>query len=309
MQSSLGPSSSRLPTIVTALAIVLALIGVGGIAAGAADKPDDDATVASSGTTDTTARDSSGTTVAGGESPGTSAAGQPGATTKSTAAGGGSTPTTVSAACPSPPAASADPGGHQAPALGTYTYVSCADDSDTTDVKVAAGESSGGVQRRNISDQSSGFPQTSTFAYGPAGVIFESLTVTTPQGRFTCDWDPDVVNYPPTLKMGTEWTSKSSCDLKDARGVKLGTIDVDGSGKVTGRVAVSVGGTTVNAWAIEGTIVLTTETGFGNSTQTIKQRSYYDPTRGLSLFRHTEATSAQGNFTRDDRLVSLTPKS
>src|SRR5688572_11402162 len=140
MQSTSGPFSSRLPTVLMALAVVLALIGVGAIASGAADKPEDELaqTVGSTTTTEV----GTATTLPGVGGVATTVAGGTTATTaKTTGTTGGTTPTTTSAACPTPPAASADPGPHTPPAVGTYTYADCADSSDTLDTKVTDGGS------------------------------------------------------------------------------------------------------------------------------------------------------------------------
>lgn len=307
MQTGSGPFASRLPTVVTAIAVVLAVIGLGVAVSGAADKPADKLASNDASTTTTTAV----TTTVVADATTTTAARGSVTTTKSTGTTAKSTTaTTLAAACAAPPAASADPGAQQAPAIGTYTYASCSDSSDTSEMKVAAGTGGNGTARRVVSENTSGFAQTSTYAYGPSGVLLESLTVSTPQGPYTCDWDPDVVNYPPSLKVGTTWTAKSSCQLKNSKGVSQGELKLDGTGKVSGKVQFAVGGTSVNAWVVEATIKLTTVvTGFGTQTATVTSKDYYDPTRGIDLYRHYEGTSEQGgSVTRDERLTSLTPK-
>ncbi len=313
MQTGSGPSASRLPTVITAIAVVLAVIGLGVAVSGAADKPADNKVASDDSSTTTTfvgdggdvgtpGTDSATTTPTFARSP-TTTAKSTGTTAKST------TPTTASAACAAPPGASADPGAQQAPAIGTYTYASCSDTSETSDMKVAAGTGGNGTARRVVSENTSGFAQTTTYAYGPSGVLLESLTVSTPRGPYTCDWDPDVVNYPPSLTVGTTWNTKSSCQLKNSQGVSQGELKLDGTGKVTGKVQFAVGSTSVNAWVIEATIKLTTTvTGFGSQTATVTSKDYYDPTRGLDVYRHSEGTSEQGSVTRDERLTSLTPK-
>ncbi len=310
MQTGSGLSSSRLPSVITGVALVLALVGVGGIAIGAADEPSDDLKT-STGTTiggdGGDAPTGASTTLAGGAS--TTAAAGASTTAKPTGTTAKPTATTAtSAACPVAPAATADPGAQQPIPIGTFTYASCSDASKTSDMKVAAGPSGGGVTRRNVSEEASGFAQTATLAYGGSGVLLESLTVQTPQGPVTCDWNPDVLNYPNGLTLGREWTAKSSCPLKGSKGVKMGDLTLDAKGKVSGKVQVNVGGTNVNAWVIDATITLTTKTSFGDQTVTVVSKDHYDPTRGLDLFRHSEAKSGQETMVRDERLTSLTPK-
>jgi hypothetical protein len=317
MQTGSGASASRLPTVITAIAVVLAVIGLGGVVTGAADEPSDKVDSSTRTTFDGDGGDGgdggdiggSSSTLAGGTTTTTT----PGASTttaKPTATTSKSTATTSLAACPIPPAATADPGAQQPPALGTYTYMSCSNTAETTDMKVAAGASGNGVTRRLVSETEDGFGQTTTYAFGPSGVLLESLTVQSPQGPFTCDWNPDVVNYPPSLTLGKEWTAKSSCQLRDDKGVSRGQLELDGTGKVTGRVQVNIGGTNVNAWVIEGVIKLkTTVTGFGSQTATVTSKDYYDPTRGIDLYRHAEGTTGPGgDEVRDERLTSLAPK-
>ncbi|HUR78705.1 MAG TPA: hypothetical protein VMZ22_12220 [Acidimicrobiales bacterium] len=312
MQMSSRLTSSRLPTVVMALAIVLALIGVVGIAAGAADKPDDDNVAVTGSTTTTTQVDGPSTTLPGYEGPSTTGADGTTATTRKTS-GTTSKPgsTGPTAACPAPPPATANPGPHQPPAVGTYTYASCSDSEDTEEQAVSAGASSGGVTRRNVSDNTSGFPQTATLAFGPSGVLLESLSVSAPQGKLNCDFQPDVVNYPPSISVGSQWTADSSCDLKqEGNPATIGKITIKGSGKVSGKVVVSVGGTSVNAWVVEGDITLTFDvTGFGSGTTHVKSKDYYDPAHGVDVYRHAESTSQEGTETFEQRLVSLTPKS
>ncbi|MEY2471376.1 MAG: hypothetical protein QOK28_705 [Actinomycetota bacterium] len=303
---------SRLPTVVIAVAIVLALIGIGGVAFGAADKPSHDA--ASNGSTTTTEFVGDGGDAGGSGSTQSTLTTLAGATTTTAKAGAAPTTTAAakpSAACPDPPATNADPGGNQPPAVGRYTYVNCADSSDTVETSITAGNSGNGITRRNVNGDSGGQEQTSSIAYGPAGVTVESLAFDTPQGHMTCDLNPDLENYPADMHVGAQWSGSSSCDIKNSKGVKFGTIKIDAAGKVTGKVAATVGSTTVNAWAVEGTITLTFDIpSFGSQTTHIIERGYYDAAHGIEVYRHTEATSSGGgqSVVRDEKLTSLTPK-
>jgi hypothetical protein len=311
MQSITG-ASSRTTFIVIGAAIVLALAGIVGIAIGGADDGDGDLT-SSVGTT--TTFDGDGGDTGGSDSTIAPSDTAPGATT--TTARRGTTATTlagpgttvVTAACPVAPAASADPAASAtAPAVGTYTYASCTDSADTQESKIAAGSSGGGTTRRNVSSSAAGFEQTASIAYGPNGVLLESITINSPQGKLTCDWKPDVQNYPATLTTGTTWNADSSCDLKQETGASPGKLTLKATGKVTGKVAVNVSGTTVNAWVIESTIKLTTNVAFGSTTVNVNALSHYSTAHGLDVFRHSQTQSEGGTITRDEHLVSLTPK-
>jgi len=303
----------RVTTIVTAIAIVLALIGIGGVAFGAADKPSDNE-VASTDSTTTTSEFSTDSTLPGDTTTTTPAgsvttSGNKTATTKApgtaTTAGGSKAIT----GCNDAPATAADPGQAKPPAVGKYTFVSCTDSDDSVETSITAGNSSGGVTRRVINANEAGMQQSSTIAYGPNGVFIESLSFDTPQGRATCDLNPDVKNYPADIHVGSEWSTSSTCDIKTANGTKFGTIKLDSAGKITGKVATTVGGAAVNGWVAEGVIDLTaTIPSFGSQTSHIVERGYYDAAHGIEVFRHTEATSGSSKVVRDDKLVSLTPK-
>jgi hypothetical protein len=320
MEPISGLAASRRSAIVIAVAVVLALIGVSAIALGAADDDDGDKIASTRTTRDgdggdggDTDGDSSDTTTS--LLPGATVTTQAGSTgttargsTGTTAAPGPGT-TVVTAACPAAPAAGADPAATAtAPATGTYTYANCTNASDTTESKISAGQSGDGVTRRGVSSSAGGFEQTATIAYSSAGVLLERIVINSPQGKLTCDWNPDVVNYPGQLKNGTTWTAKSSCDLKQENGSSPGKLSIDATGKVTGKVAVNVGGVAVNAWVIESTIKLTTNVAFGSTTVNVSALSHYSPAHGLDVFRHSQTQSQQGTTTRDEHLVSLTPK-
>jgi hypothetical protein len=304
MQSTPG-ASSRTPTVVVVLAIVLALIGVGGVAFGLADKPSKKVASTESTTTtefgtDTTFPGETTTTAAGAAGGTTTTAkGSPVTTAKP---GGGTTATTALDGvgdCPAPAASSTDPGAAQAPAIGTYTFVSCTDSSDTTEVKVAAGASGNGVTRRNITEsQGTGMSQTATEAYGPNGVLDEVWTIKSGLGDFKCDWNPDLLLFPAQLSVGKTWTSDSTCTVSG------NTLHITGTGKISGRVNVNVAGTMVNAWVVDATIKFS---GGGNEvTETL--HDYWDAAHGVNVYRNVQANTAQGSISRVDHLKSLTPK-
>ncbi|HVT78703.1 MAG TPA: hypothetical protein VHD87_16810 [Acidimicrobiales bacterium] len=312
MQPISATPSSRVATVMIAVAILLALVGIGGVAFGAADKPSTKASATGS-TTSTSELSASDTTLPGATE--TTAAGAGGGATSTTIASGNhSTATTAAGAKPSgicgdAPATATDPTANQAPAIGRYTFVDCSDNSKTVDEAVTAGASSNGVTRRNVTADMGGQQQTSSIAYGPNGVLIESLSFDSPQGRLTCDLNPDVLNYPADIHVGSQWSGSSTCDIKNNAGVKYGTIKLDSTGKVTGKVAATVGTTTVNAWSVEGTITLTaTVPSFGSQTTHINERGYYDPAHGIEVYRHAEVSNGANNVTTDEKLSSLTPK-
>jgi hypothetical protein len=309
MQLTPGATPSRLPTVLVAVALVLALIGVGAVAFGAADKPSKKA--ASTGSTTTSTVFASDATIPG-ETTTTAAAGSTGGTTATTAksstgttAKPGTTATTSQDGvgdCPAGTASATDPGAAQAPAVGTYTYVSCTDSSDTSESKVAAAQSGNGVTRRTITEEAEqGASQTSTRAFGPNGVLDELWTIHSGLGDFRCDWNPDLLLFPAQLTVGKTWNVDSSCTIQTPQG--NANLHVAGTGKISGRVQVSVGGTNVNAWVVDATIHVDAPG------QTVDQtvHEYWDPAHGVAVYRNVKASTAQGSVTRVDRLKSLTP--
>jgi hypothetical protein len=303
----------RVPTVLTALAIVLALIGIGGVAFGWADDSSND--VAANGTTTTTAfsgdgGDSGGdigsslTTLPGGAVTTTPTTVKPstGTTAKPTT---GTTSIDGTGDCPVPPAASSDPGAHQPPAVGTYTFVSCTDAKDQTEVKITAGQSANGVTRRDVTQESGGITQTATEAWGPNGVFQEVLTIKTGFADIKCDWNPDVLLFPAQLSVGKTWTADSTCTVPNPQDPsKPITLHLTADAKISGRVSPNVGGTVVNAWVVDAHIKLSTPNGDVDLTE----HDHFDPAHGVSVYRHSESHSSQGSVTRIDRLKSLTPK-
>ncbi len=303
MDSTPIPASLR--TLLVAVAAVLALVGGIGVATGAADDGGDDVTTAGGKTTTTLtvtddtiggAEDGTTTTALAGVG-GTTTTGKSGSSTKP-----GSTATTIvsseSNACGAPPASTTDPGPIQPPAVGVYKYVLCSDGSAAESQGVREGQSGGGRTRRSIDVKFGNLTGQATVAYGAEGVLQEVLDI--PAYRVHCDWNPDVVQYPAALSVGATWTSKSSCTAPPA-----GKIELTGTGKITGRVMVTVGNVTVNAWVVEGTITTTA----AGQTNTIKETDYFDPTRGIELYKKTVAPDGQGGtITAVRRLASLTPQ-
>jgi hypothetical protein len=316
MQSTPAAASSRLPIVVIAVAIVLALIGIGGIASGAADKPSDDVAT-SGGTTTTTDLGGFGGGDGGDSGVGSSLTTLPGApgtttpTTQKSTTGTTAKSTTGTTSldavgdCAAPAASSTDPGAEQAPAVGTYTYVSCTDSSDTTDVKVAAAQSGNGVTRRDVTEEAGGLSQTATEAYGPNGILQEVLTIKTGFADIKCDWNPDVLLFPAQLSVGKTWTADSKCTVTNPQDPsKPITLHLTADGKISGRVAANVGGTTVNCWVLDAHVKLDTPNGAVDLTE----HDHFDPVHGVNVYRHSESHSAQGNVTRIDKLKSITPK-
>lgn len=297
------PLPAGLRTLLTAVAAVLALVGLVGVATGAADDSGDD--LGTAGATTTTALGGSDLTL-GGDSSTTVPSGP------STTAGGGTTattakptgPTTTVAAvetdaCGAPPAAATNPGPIVAPAVGIYTYVACDDPAKSQDTTVRAGQDGGGKLRREISGTFGGFTGTLTTAYG-GGVLEEVLKIQAFGNTIVCDFNPDVVEYPASLNVGAQWSTKSSCT---ASGVKL---TYDFTGKISGRKTVTVGGTPVTTWVVE--VVQNFSAGQQGS-GTVTSTRYYDPSRGVDLYLNSTAKDGEGNTqTESLRLANLAPR-
>lgn len=297
------PLPASLRTVLIVAAAALALVGAGGLATGAADG-DDLTTAGNQSTTTLAGTDStlgvgSDTTTTTTASTATTVRGAPATTAKP----GGTTGTTVAAvetnACATPPDSAGNPGAIQAPALGIYSFVSCADGSPVDDETIREGASGGGKVRRLISHTQQGVQLTETVAYGPEGVIQESLNVTAFGQQANCDWNPDIVEYPANLSVGATWSVKSQCTTS------FGQFKVEGTGKVLGRKTVTIGGTAVNTWVIETKIKLQTPQG----NQQADELDYFDPSRGIDLYRKTVASDGEGGtVTVVRRLASLTPR-
>ena len=303
------PTASR---ILLVLSLVLGVIGIGGAASGAADK--DSGKQASTPTTrlrDTTTTELPTTTTVPATT--TTVKGKPVATTAKPKA----TTTTVALGgeCVGAPT-STNPGAEQPPAIGTFTYVSCSDASQTTELKVAAGANTAGVVRRQVTTaQGQLGTATATAAYGTAGIIQEKLTIQAQGVSLQCDWIPDIVEYPAALAVGTAWNADSKCTAQTAYGAI--TIHAVAARKVTGRVATKIAGTSVNTWVIDSTLTLTFSggpvtrpvNGSVNETST----TFFDPTRGIEVYDKS-TSEGKGDFafpsqTNERRLKSLTPTS
>lgn len=297
------PASVR--AVLIAVAGVLVLVGAGGLATGAADNTDDLATAG--GSTTTTFSSTNSTLGRGSDVTTTTLPGATGTTAKAptatTAKPGSATGTTTVAAvdtnaCASPPDSSTNPGAIVAPAVGTYSFVSCDDGSMVDTEKIREGSNGGGKLRRLVSHDQQGVQLTETVAYGPEGVLQEVLNVSAFGRQATCDWNPDILEYPANLSVGATWSVKSQCTTS------FGPFKVEGTGKVVGRKTVSIGGTTVNTWVVQTQIKLQTPQG----NQEADELDYFDPSRGIDLYRKTVASDGQGGkVTVVRRLASLTP--
>lgn len=293
---------AALRTLLTVVAAVLALVGIVGVASGAADDGEDVSTAQDQTTTtfagsDTTLPGETTTSVAGGTAT-TTNGGSPGTTARPSGPA-----TTVAAlqsdACGAPPAATSNPGPIVAPAVGVYSYVSCDDPAKSQDTTVRPGKDGGGKLRREISAAFGGFNGTLTVAYG-GGVVEEVLTIQAFGNTIVCDFNPDVVEFPASLEVGTQWSTKSSCT---ASGAKL---DYEFIGKIVGRSTVTVGGTAVKTWVVEATQSFSAG---AQGSGTVTSTRYYDPSRGIDVFIKSSAKDNQGNEqTTRIRLASLTPK-
>lgn len=287
------------------IAIVLALIGVGGLAAGAADDDSNDGSSATPGSTTTTegsSDTSSFVTVTSPTSAGVTTTTRRTATTK--APGTATTQATGECATTS---GSGNPGAVKPPALGTYTYASCGS-GDKLDIVVTAGQNSGDVTRRNVSAQVEGNGITAHNAYGPNGVTQESATIVLGVS-VECDWNPDVVDYPAVLEVGTTWSVNSECAL----GPNGGKMKETGTRKITGVASLVIGGAAVTGWLIDETEKLVITAKNQSPTTFTSSRTYlFDPTRGVTLYEKVvdEVSGAinQPKTTSERRLTNLTPK-
>ena len=305
-------SSSRLPTVLIAVAAALAIIGATLAATGAADDDSKNLASSSSRRTTTTELRADGGGDGGDVDP------LPGVVSPTTGGSGGRSSTTMRATgttrppdappadCPTPPSTNASLQAPTPPAAGTYEYVSCADANDESD-NTKVEEKPGDPQRRLITSNLAGYPQTKTAFYGPNGVFQESFSI---GGLVTCDWDPDILELPPTINVGTSWSADSRCTITSPQGT--GTLELKASNKVTGKVAFPVGGTPVNAWAIESNahVKITGKNQRGetqSSEYDIVSRLFYAPAQGVDVYRHLELKTTEGTTTIIDRLKSVTP--
>lgn len=280
------PSVATGPSVVIlAIAVVLTSIGIGGLATGAADKQSSVNAAVQTSTTTTAVTsplvtvDASTTTV------------KVTATTKLSAA---TTQVAIGGRCKGVTTPK-DPGAQKPPVLGTYTYLQCGSGEASDTFKVDAGAD---PAHRVVTMVASQGTRSETRAYA-AGVTSEKFTIATASGTVACDWDPDIVQYPAQLALGTRWQLDSSCEDKNY-GVKL---HVTGAASVVDRVVTTVGDSTVTAWAINSDITLSIS-GFGNQMSHIVGTTYYEPMRGLEVY---EKATTNGAEPVEKVLKSLTP--
>lgn len=291
------PASLR--TVLIAVAAVLALVGVTGVATGAADNDSGHVAAVSSRTTTTLRNTDSNpgsfddvtTTL-----PGVTTT--VGKTTGTTAKGGATATTVVSSesnACAAPDGPGA-PANSTAPAVGVYSYVNCSDGSAGTDSKVEVGSAVDGKTRRRVTVSRQGSSITEIRSYTDGAVTLEGLDIASPYGTIHCDINPDVVETPGGLAKGKQWSGSGSCDQP----APIGKITFSGSGKVTGAKTVTIGGTAVQVWVIETTLKVTA----AGQTQNTSAISYYDPSRGIDVYQQATVSGT----TIQMRLASLTPR-
>ena len=277
------------------IAIVLALVGGVGLVAGAADDNSND--VKSAGATTTSTTEASSDTTAPLVTVSVPSTGVTTTTAKTTATTKATTATTAASTGPcAHSSASTDPGAQKAPANGSYTYAVCGSGDDADTFKVSAGPD---ANRRilTISTQQGTQNETRNFA---AGVVREKFVTSGGGATVNCDWNPDIVQYPAQLAVGTKWKVDSSCEDKNLN-VK---IHVTGSGEVTERVSMVIGGTAVTAWSVASDVTIAV-TGFVNQTVHSVGTTFYEPTRGLEVY---DKSTVNGQ-TVEKVLKSLSPKS
>ena len=288
-----------------ALSLALALIGTIGAATGAADKKSDDLKTASPSTSTTVTDETTTSTTATSDSTSSTTATTVKRGTTATTRGAGTTVTTAKPGACEHRAATTPPGPHAAPAIGKYTYTDCAT-GETATRAVTAGANSGGVTRRVIQNSMGGFELYATTAFSTNGVIQEKAELRAFGQSAQCDWQPDLVEYPGNLAVGTTWSANSTCTLPN--GAKL---TLTGTRKVTGISTFVVGDTPVTAWIVDDTQNLSTTIQGRPGTVTNKGFHLYDPAHGLVVYEKV-TVSGTGLFavpetTAEGRLLSLTP--
>ena len=311
MQTLFPSKPSTATVVLLAASVLLAVVGVGGALAGAADKKDSPKHQALTPTSIETA------TTASSVDAGTTTT-LPGVTTttrKTTATTARPTATTAAPGpntCSSTPS-NTNPGAIQPPAVGTFSYVSCTDPNSTSDITVAAGTNSTGVVRREVTTSQGNLgTATATAAYGSSGVIQEKLTIKSNGITLQCDWNPDILEYPPDLSVGKSWNADSSCTAQTGFGAI--TIHATATRKVTGRVTTTIGGTSLTAWVVDSTLILKfTKPAPAPVNGEVDESShaFYDPTRGIEVYDKS-TSKGSGDFaypetTTERQLKSLTP--
>jgi hypothetical protein len=289
--------AARAPMAVLAAAIVLALAGITGVLAGVGNNDSKHNSIsAAEKSTSTTTYDSSDTSLPGAVSVPTTGVGAVTTLKPATATTKPSTATTQADA-PTPchgAAAAKDPGAQKPPAVGTYTYSNCADGGAADTLKVSAGAD---PAHRVLETSTPQGAQTETRRYGP-GVIREKFTIAYGGANVACDWNPDIVQYPAQLQVGTQWQVDSSCEDPTYK-VK---VHATGTAKVVGRVLTKVGDTTVTVWSVDSNVNIVVS-GPVNQTQQLVSTTYYEPTSGLEVY---EKVTANGQ-TVEKVLKSLSP--
>lgn len=295
MRTGVSTASTRAPLVLLVLAIVLALVGVGGLVGGAADDNNSGHSKSAVATSTTTTEVSSDTTSPLVTVP-VPSTGVTTTTRKSTATTKASTVTTAGPTGPCAHGSStSDPGAQKVPANGSYTYARCDNGADADTFKVSAGPD---ASRRIVTISSPQGTQNETRNY-TAGVVREKFVTSGGGATVTCDWNPDIVQYPAQLAVGTKWKVDSSCEDKNLN-VK---VHVTGSATVTERVSIIIGGTTVNAWSVASDITIAV-TGFVNQTVHSVSTTFYEPTRGLEVY---DKSTVNGQ-TLEKVLKTLNPK-
>jgi hypothetical protein len=304
-----SPLPPKAPVALLVLALVLAIVGIGGLLTGAADSPSKKPRAASAGRTTTT------DVGADSNSPLVTVSVPPTAAGPTTTVKGTTATTKAPTATTQPPAptcattpATGNPGPAKPPGVGTYDYASCTS-NDKVSIVVKAGNSGGGITRRDVQTQSQLGNFTAHDAFSNNGAVQEAATIVAFGFTLQCDWMPDITEYPANLSVGATWSADSECTL--GNGAK---IHATGTRKITGVASVPVGSATVVGWAIDETQKLViTAPNRSPSTFSSTSNSVYDASLGIVLYEKavSEASGAenQPKTTTEIRLTSLTPKS
>ena len=236
------------------------------------------------------------------EAPTTAAAGGPGTTARS-ATGGPATTVTTAAPLPAVSGPVGDPGQPTAPTPGTYHYTytysgngSEQPTSGSLTKKITTTASSGGVTRQTEVDNGpdSRATRNVTDEWRPSG-FFEIREVINFNGQTaTCTWSPPVEETPSGLAIGRAWTLEGSCQFT-VFGQQV-NLHLTGTGKVTGKERVSVGGVSVNVWDVTSNYDATaSNAGFGTFTIKFAGKERFAAGLGLIVEEDADTTISSAN--------------
>lgn len=203
------------------------------------------------------------------------------------------------------------------PDPGVYTYRETSTDQEgntseqerEVSVENLGAGAEGTRQKASFSEQST---TVELFAlWRSDGAWITHWKVSSPQGSFECDWEPDYPHLELPLEVGAEWSSDVSCDTQvDSQ---PGRFRQQETARVVGTEKVDVGGVSVDTFVIERTTKLESEFGAFQTTQDITERENLSLRYGLEVRSHgtSKTMTPDGQSFEMERkleLLSLTPK-